>query len=227
MVARASRDEQASFLRTSPLDHLLFLSEQAVFTLGTYSYLMAKRERVRGVLLEEQVIRVLAREQPFATRLEYEAGPSQGRIVIFNSAASPDHFRVREGGLLSIAGPLWLPVDSPMAKADSNHTIKEAGLGNLISRLRREVQKAAPLGGIQASSEGWNEAGHYCQLYVMPAGGKGFDSAKTRVCIDLSAGIPTRVESYAANGTLLERYAFSQLKPVQIANAALDPAQPF
>lgn len=227
MVARASRDEQARFLRTTPLDHLLSLSEQAVMTLGTYSYLMAKRERVRGVLLEEQVIRVLAREQPFATRLEYETGPSQGRIVVFNSATSADHFRVREGGLLSIAGPLWLHVDSPMAKADSNHTIKEAGLGNLMSRLRREAQKAAVLGGIQVTNEGWNEAGHYCQLYVMPAGGKGFDAAKTRVCIDLAEGIPTRVESYAANGTLLERYAFSQLKPVQIASAALDPAQPF
>jgi hypothetical protein len=195
--------------------------------MGTYSYVMAKRERVRGVLLEEQVIHVLAKEHPFATRLEYEAGPNQGRIVIFNSAASADQFRVHEGGLLSFAGPLWFPVDSVMAKADSNHTIKEAGLGNLVSRLRRELKKATALGGMEVTDEGWNEAGHYCQLHVMPGSGKGFDYAKSRVCMDLSAGIPTKVESYDANGALIERYVFSDLKPARVADTAFDPAQPF
>lgn len=226
-VARSSREELAAFLRTTPPDVLLALSERAITTLGTYTYVMAKRERVRGTLLDEQVIRVTAREKPFATRLDYLSGPNHGRIVIYNSAASVDQFRVREGGLLNAAGPLWVPVDSFMAKVDSNHTVKEAGLGNLIARLRREMQRAVPLGALRITNEGWNDAGQFCQLHVMPSGGKGFDYAQTRVCVDLGAGIPARVESYDSEGTLLERYAFSELKGAKVPDSAFDPSQPF
>ena len=224
-VARVSRDELGTFLRTTPTDALLALSERAILALGTYTYLMTKRERVRGVLLEEQVIRVIARERPFAARLDYELGPGQGRVVVYNSAASPDQFRVHEGGFLSFAGPMWIAVDSVMAKTDSNHTVKEAGLGNLVARLRREVQRAAGLGGIHVTDEGWNQDGQYCQLYQMPSGGRGFEYFKTRVCVDLVTGIPVKVESYDGDGTLLERYAFSELKAVRVSDSTFDPAQ--
>lgn len=225
LVSRATRDELATLLRNTPPEGLLELSGNIIRALGTYSYVMVKRERVRGVLLEEQVIRVIAKEEPFAARLEYQSGPAQGRIVIYNSATSADQFRVKEGGLLGYAGSLWFPVDSLLAKADSNHTIREVGLGNLVGRLRHELDKAASLGGIRVTEEGWDEVGQYCQLHTMPAAGKGFEYAKSRVCMDPGAGIPGRVESFDASGLLLERYVFSNLKATRAPDTTFDPSQ--
>lgn len=226
-VARASREELTAFLRATPPEALLTLSERAIAALGTYTYVMAKQERVLGVLLEEQIIRVTARERPFAARLEYQSGPSRGRVVVYNSVTSPAQFRVKEPGLLAHAGPLWFPVDSILARADSNHSVKEAGLGNLIHRLKEEVRRASALGGITMKDEGWDKAGRYCQLHEMPQGGRGFDSALTRVCVDLWAGIPARVESFDGAGALLERYTFSELQPARATDVTFDPTGTF
>jgi hypothetical protein len=223
MVARASPEELAAFLRSTPPEVLLGVSERAIGALGTYSYLMSKTERVRGILLPPQVVRVTAREQPFAVRLEFLEGPSAGRLVIFNTAVSEQRFRVHEGGFLAFAGPLWMPVDSLFARGDSNHTIRDAGLGNLVHRLLGEVRKAAALGGSEVKNEGWNGRGQFCQLHVMPNHGAGFDSASSRVCMDLRIGLPVAVESYDAAGTLLEQYAFSEVRAVKVPEASFDP----
>jgi hypothetical protein len=71
--------------------------------------------------------------------------------------------------------------------------------------------------------EGWTDAGHFCSLYVLPDGGKGFDNAKTRVCFDPIAGVPMKIEGFDAKGGLIERYAFSALKQVAVDKTLFDP----
>lgn len=223
MVAAASRDELAAFLRDTPPEVLLAVSERAVSALETYTYTMAKQERVQNTLLEEQVIRVSTKERPFAVRLDYVHGPSTGRIVLYNGSVKSAEFRVREAGFLGLAGPLWLPLDSPLARGDSNHAVNEAGLGSLVRRLKRELDKASRLGGLRVTDEGWNPAGHYCQLYHMPNDGKGFDAARTRLCTDPTLGVPVRVESFDVNGAVTERFVFSDIKRESLSDTLFDP----
>jgi hypothetical protein len=227
LVARATRADLADLMRATPPDALLAMSERAVEALGTYSYLMTKTERVQGDLLPEQVMRVTVRERPFAVRLEFLKGPGTGRIVIFNATTSADQFRVHEAGFLGFLGPLWLPVNSPLARADSKHVITESGLGYVVRRLRSELRKARPQGGTQITHEGWNGQGQFCQLHVMPAEGEGFDAARSRICFDLVSGVPGVVESYDATGAVLEQYAFAEVRAVTAADVALDPARNF
>jgi hypothetical protein len=144
-------------------------------------------------------------------------------VVLYNGAVKSTEFRVREAGLLGIAGPLWLPLDSPLAKGDSNHAVNEAGLGSLIRRLKHELDKATSLGGVRVTDEGWNKSGHYCQLYVMPNNGKGFDAARTRLCTDPSLGVPVRVESFNADGAVTERFLFSDIKRESLSDSLFDP----
>lgn len=220
-VAKMSREELEAALRTTPPDLLLNLSAQAIAALGPYQYVMAKQERIRGTLQGEQTIRTIIQEVPNAIRLEYLKGPSAGRRLVYNSAVKKNEFRVREAGFLAIVGKLWIPLDSDLTRNDSNHTVAEAGLGSLVRRLQADQKRAGT--ALVTQHEGWNEDGYFCSLYVLPNGGKGFDNAKTRVCTDPKAGVPMKVEGFDANDGLIERYAFSDLKPATIDKDTFDP----
>jgi Protein of unknown function (DUF1571) len=221
-VATASTDQIGLLLTSTPPDVLLTIAERAVTALGTYTYVMAKQERVKGTLIDEQVVNVSARETPFAVRLDYVRGPSSSRKVLYNSKLKAADFAVHEAGFFSFAGTFWLPLDTPLAKSDSNHSVKEAGLGSLVRRLKKEVEKANAAGGLTTTAEGW-VGRRFCLLYAMPNGGKGFDAAKTRVCTDFAVGVPVLVESFDAENRVTERFAFSDVAPAELPESVFDP----
>ncbi len=220
-VTQLSRADIESALRTTPSELLLQLSAQAIAALGPYEYVMVKQERIRGSLQAEQTIRTTIREEPNAIRLEYLKGPSAGRKLIYNSSVKKKEFRVREAGFLAIVGRLWIPLDSDLTRNDSNHTVAEAGIGSLVRRLQQDQKRAGDR--IVVQHEGWTPTGHFCSVFVLPDGGKGFDNAKTRVCTDPIAGVPMKIEGFDPKGELIERYAFSDLKPVTLDETTFDP----
>jgi hypothetical protein len=134
LVAAAPKEQLERIMKDTPQAKLLAMGLRISQGINTYRYRMLKQERVRGELLAEQVIDVYVRETPFAVRLHYVKGPGAGRKVLFNPSVRPDEFRVREAGFLSVAGAIWLNVNSSFAKADSNHTVREVGIGPLLSR---------------------------------------------------------------------------------------------
>ncbi|MFZ5445710.1 MAG: DUF1571 domain-containing protein, partial [Myxococcota bacterium] len=141
--------------------------------------------------------------------------------LVYNSAVKKSEFRVREAGFLSVIGGLWLPVNSDLTRGDSNHTVPEAGLGSLVRRLQQDQKRAGARLGVK--HEGWNDAGHFCSVYILPDGGKGFDNARTRVCMDPLVGVPMKIEGFDAKDQLIERYAFSELKPITLDASTFDP----
>lgn len=222
-MADMSRDELAAFMQQTPGDTLVAMGLQAVARLGTYTYTLKKQERVGGKLLEEQHIATTLREKPFAARLDFVAGPSRGRRLIFNPEVRADAFRVREAGFFSIAGRVWVRLDSSLAKRDSNHSVKESGLGNLLRHFSSDLARAREAGGITVKYEGWDADGMYCALYVMPNGGKGFPMASTRICTDVAAALPARVEGFDAAGQMLERFVFTDVRKAKAGDDVFDP----
>ncbi|MFT3709223.1 MAG: DUF1571 domain-containing protein [Archangium sp.] len=224
-VSKLTKDELEQVLKSTKPDVLLALSMQAINAFGPYQYVMVKAERINGTLQNEQTIRTTIREDPNAIRLEYLKGPSAGRKIIYNSSVKKDEFRVREAGLISVLGRLWIPMKSDLTKGDSNHTVAEAGLGSLVKRLQADGARAGDR--LTVKHEGWTSSGHYCSLYTLPDGGKGFDNASTRVCFDPKVGVPMKVEGFDPKGDLLERYAFSDLKPITLDETTFDPDKGF
>lgn len=220
-VEGLSKEALEEVLKTTHPQVLLALSLQAVKSFGPYQYIMVKQERINGSLQDAQTIRTTIREEPNAIRLEYLKGPSAGRKIVFNSTVKKDEFRVREAGLISVLGRLWIPMKSDLTKGDSNHTVAEAGLGSLVRRLQADGARAGDR--IAVKHEGWTPGGHFCSLYTLPDGGKGFDNASTRVCFDPKAGVPMKVEGFDPKGDLIERYAFSDLKPITLDETTFDP----
>lgn len=223
IVAKATPEELDQAMRETPVKELIEMGQRAVAALGTYSYQMDKQERVKGELLPVQQIQTTVREKPWSVRLEYIGGPGKGRRVLFNPAVRKDQFRVREPGVLSILGGLWINVDSSLAKKDSNHTIREAGMGNLLGRFMRDYERAAPLGGFVVKHEGWNARGHYCSVWTSPNNGVGFDAAFSRICTDLKTGVPAKVETWDKDHVQLEKYEFSGVKKAPVADDFFKP----
>ncbi len=222
-VAKTSKEDLEIAMKETPVPLLIDSGLKAVDALGTYSYKMVKRERVKGELHEAQEIITTIREKPFAARLEFIKGPGSGRRVLYNPEVRKRDFRVREAGVLSVLGGLWIDIDSSLAKKDSNHSIVEAGLGNLLRRFRKDYDKAEPLGGFVVKHEGWNAKGAYCSMWISPNNGAGFDSASSRICTDLKSGLPSSVESFDAKGVMIETYAFSDAKAVTVSDIFLKP----
>ncbi|MCA2981229.1 MAG: DUF1571 domain-containing protein [Myxococcaceae bacterium] len=223
LVASTPRDQLERLMKETPQAKLLAMGQRIILGVNTYRYRMLKQERVRGELLPEQLIDVYVREAPFSVRLHYVKGPGAGRKVLFNPSVRADEFRVREAGLLSIAGAIWLSVDSSFAKADSNHTVREAGIGPLVGRLIRDTERARPLGGFSLVPEGWNAQGEYCGAYLSPPAAPPFDYAKTRICTDLKSGVLMKVEGYGLKGELLEKWHFADFTPDTFPADFFDP----
>lgn len=223
VVAKATREELDQAMRETPVKDLIEMGQRAVKGLGTYSYQMNKQERVKGDMLPVQEVRTTVRESPFSVRLEFIGGPGKGRRLLFNPAVRKDQFRVREAGVLSILGALWINVDSSLAKKDSNHSVREAGMGNLLSRFMRDYDRAAPLGGFAVKHEGWNAKGHYCSVWSSPNNGVGFDSAFSRICTDLKTGMPAKVETWDRDHVQLEKYEFADVKKETVADDFFKP----
>ena len=220
------RELAEKVMRETPPIELIGLGREAVSALGPYKYRMAKQERVKGELLPVQDIDMFVQEKPFAVRLHYVGGPSKGRKVLYNSKERPDDFRVREAGFLGVFGAVWISVDSGMAKKDSNHTVKEAGMGPLLDRFTADLKKAEAIGGMKVTHEGFSGSSwRWCTVYVAPNGGKGFDAAKSRICTDVETRLPAKVEAYDEAGQLKEQYEFRDVKSVEHPPKFFDSAE--
>lgn len=223
IVAASTPEELEQAMRETPVKELIQMGQRAVAAMGTYSYKMKKQERVGGDMLPFQEITTTIREAPFAVRLDFVGGPGKGRRLVYNPSVRKTQFRVREPGILGVLGALWIDVDSGLAKKDSNHTVREAGMGNLLSRFMRDYDKAAPMGGFGVKHEGWNKQGHYCSMWTSPNKGAGFDSATSRICTDLKTGMPAKVETWDPKGVALEVYEFSDVKKATATEETFKP----
>lgn len=219
MLDGLSKQELQAVIEQTPPKILIDLGLKAVNALGTYRYVMKKTERIRGEVRPEQEVRVFIREKPSAIRLEYFAGPAAGRTVLYNAKVDQKRLRVREGGILGVVGGLWVGVDSPMTRDDSNHAVTEAGVGSLLRRLSTDQARAGA--ALTIKHEGWRGE-LFCSLFSLPKD-QGFDHAKTRVCYDPKAGVPMLVEGFDASGGLVERYAFSDFKAFTPSETTFDP----
>jgi hypothetical protein len=172
---------------------------------------MRKQERIKGKLLDAQVMAFTVRERPQAVRMEVIDGPKKGRKVLYSEELRKGEFRVREAGLLGLKA-LWLDLDSGLAKRDTNHRVTELGFGPILDHLDQDLKKAASRGGHQRQDEGFDANGHWCLIFTAPDGVKDLYAYRTRMCLDLVLGLPVELQVYDRSG-LMERVEISDVRP--------------
>lgn len=205
-------EERAELVATLPDEALVSRGREAVRALGIYEAVVTKQERVGGALLPVQKIKVIARPEPFALRLEFLDGPGRGRKAFYSRAIDAERVRVREAGLLGFAGALWIDVTSPLARRDTNHVISEVGLGPLVEMVARDFEAVKGAGGHRRTVEGLGEGGLVWFSFEAPAGARGLFGARTRLGVEALSGTMLAAEAFNPRGELLERVRYQVVR---------------
>ena len=202
----------------SPTDHrevraLIRKGRDRLRQLSSYQVRLIRQERVGAALQPEEEVLLSLRRDPRAVRIEWPAGPHKGREVLY-SATDPGVMHVHMADSPIPLPPLTLALNSPQVVSSSRHPITEAGLDDVLEKL-------------EASLDGADRGGHMADTLTVagPETPAGLDRPCTKVTrltpagetwvvhLDRQTGLPALVQAHAANGDLLERYAFRDLKP--------------
>jgi hypothetical protein len=119
--------------------------------------------------------------------------------------------RVREPGILGVAGGIWLRHDNPLAKADSLHPVTDIGFAPLLAQLSRDLERSKPFGGHTRRDIGLDEKGFWVCEFTAPPGATGLDADRAKLSIDLALGLPAAIEAYDKKG-LLERHRYELVR---------------
>jgi hypothetical protein len=221
IVARLSREQLAEAIAHVSADDLLLMGQRALASLGTYKTRIVKVERVGGDLVGPQVMEATVREHPQAMRARFVEGPGSGRKLLYNHELRANDLRAKEGGILGIAGGIWIGIDNGLTRRETNHRCTDLGFGPLLTLLTTNFEKANTYGGYARKDEGFDAKGRYCLLFTAPPGAKVY-AARTRVCIAPALGLPVMVESFDAKG-MFERFEYEDVVPVQVNDAFFTP----
>jgi hypothetical protein len=188
-----------------------------------YSCTLVKRERINGVMQDENVMEMKVRSQPFAVYMKFaEPKKMKDQEVCYAAGKNKGMMRVKAHGLGAIAGFVSIDPNDPRAKENSSHVITEAGIGNLIERTAKAWDFDARVGKTQANVADYkfNERPVTRVEIVHTEDAKAqFPYYRSVLYFDKELQLPVRVENYtwpvrggAKEGDLLEVYNFVNLK---------------
>jgi hypothetical protein len=209
-VAALTPEQREELLRSLDAKALIEMGTRAAEALGTYSATLTKVERVGGEKVGPQKVKIWIQPEPFAVRLMFEDGPGKGRRLLYSSGLRADQLRVREAGLLGMAGALWLNLDSSLTRRDTNHPVTDIGFSALMTLIAKDFADAQAAGGHTRSDEGRDPAGRTCIRFTAPAAAQTY-AAEARLCIDAVLGLPTRTEISDREG-FLESYVYENVE---------------
>lgn len=230
-AAPARRDAAAPLAETSEAKgaEILDRAQSKLESLTSYQVSMSRVERVGSRLQPEETVLLSIRRVPRAVRLQWDDGPSKGREVIYSTTLDDRviHVNMTNGGPLSIPR-MSIAVDSPLIMRNSRHSIKEAGFDTILNHMSgRASDHDEPRGSSggkavytgKVTPEGDDRP---CHRFIRTTS----DGERWEVLLDVRSLLPHSVIAHDAQGELLERYTYQDVKenPVELAAAdAFDP----
>ena len=215
--SRAKGEESGETAKPGAPSKAQVLADAALEKLASvrnYQLTMVRRERVGGSLLPEESLIFSMRREPKSIRMEWTSGTNEGREVIYVPQKYNGKLQVRatKSGLLPT---MSISLDNPMIKRSSRHPISEAGLEGVASRVANAVRRAAKgdpvvgkltYEGPVSIDDGLSETFGQIVKQVMPNG------ETWLVVFDDQHGLPILAEGKNANGDLIERYQFRDIR---------------
>lgn len=165
-----------------------------------------------------------------AARLcEMAAGRAHaGQETIYDTTQRKDEMYGHLGGLLGKI-PLWTSLDGALARAQSNHQVKDLGTEFITNLYLTEGKKYLEAGvqrptQIEAKSIGGVRV--VALTYETPTGRPQFYAKKEVLGLDLHAPYFRTVESYDNDGRIFERIVIEKIAPATLDDTAFDPKNP-
>jgi hypothetical protein len=204
-----------------------------------YTCVMLKRERINGVLLEQETMFMKIRHEPFSVYTRFEAPESKkGQEAIYVEGKNDNKLIAHSPHLPGkLLGTLRLRPEGWVAMRDNLHPITDAGIKNLLlqtlelaSEHRDFLQRCET-----RFIEGKTIDDRPCKTLEIrsPAPYLGIRMAIARIYLDVEWNLPVGYESYEfaddpkAEPLLLEQYFYTQLKFNQnLTDSDFDPDNP-
>jgi hypothetical protein len=201
---------------------LIYEAAQTFQNVRDYSCLFIKREQVQGRLQPEQLVAMRARNQPFSVYLRW-LGPKPlvGQEACYVAGRNGGLMRARSPGLLGAVGWVSLDPRDPRAMQANRHPITEAGIGNLITRLRQGWEWERQMNKTQVRVADYEFNKRRCTRVelIHPERLNGFYSYRTVVYFDREHRLPVRIEAYdwpvaggPPEGALQEAYSYVDVR---------------
>ena len=209
-----------------PLDEPLAMLREGQRTFATvkdYTCTLQSRENVRGVLLDENVMLLKMRTQPYSVYMRWLSPKSSaGQEVCFVAGKNNNKMRVRSTRLgTKVFGFQSIDTNDPRVMDHSRHSIVEAGIGNLIDQTIKHWEMENKLGKTQVKLAEYkcNNRNALRVETIRPERIQGFYSFRSVLYIDLETKLPLRSEAYdwprqggPADGELLEMFSYIDLR---------------
>lgn len=220
-----------------PLDEplrLLAKARQVFSTVQDYTYTMIKQERIGGTLQPVNVMSVAIRQEPFSVYMKWlQPTKIAGQEACYVTGKNGGKMRAHSVGILGKVGFVSIDTNDPRAMKHSNHSITEAGVGNLLNRLTQTWSEERKLNRVQVKMGEYEYNKRRCIRVdaTKPNLEPGTDEVyRSVVYFDKELGLPIRVEIYdrpkpggKPGSDVVEMFSYIDLKlNVGLSNATFD-----
>ncbi|SAL02833.1 PF07608 family protein [Caballeronia fortuita] len=197
---------------------------------ASYEFTMRRRERIKGkwpkrddhmlVRVTREPLRIYAKWLP--------DGAHAGQEVIYDDSKRPDQLYGHLGGFLGVV-PMWASVNGALARAQSNHSIRELGIDAITQRFIDEGRKFAEAGITKPSNievktiDGLRVV---ALTYETTEGQPAFYAKKEVLGLDLERPLFRTLESYDNDGEVFESVVFERIEAKAFDDLTFDPKNP-
>ncbi|SAK74220.1 PF07608 family protein [Caballeronia glebae] len=204
--------------------------QEGLHDFDSYELTMRRRERIKGkwptradhmlVRVTREPLRIYAKWLP--------DGAHAGQEVIYDDSRRPDQLYGHLGGFLGVV-PIWASVNGALARAQSNHSIRELGVDAVTQRFIDEGRKFADAGITKPSNievktvDGLRVV---ALTYETAEGQPTFYAKKEVLGLDLDRPVFRTLESFDNDGEIFESVVFERIETKPFDDLTFDPNNP-
>ncbi|CAE6784050.1 DUF1571 domain-containing protein [Paraburkholderia haematera] len=193
----------------------------------SYEFVMSRSERIHGqwpdkpdhmlVRIAHDPLRIYAKWLP--------DGAHAGQEIIYDESRRTDEMYGHLGGIMNVM-PLWTSLNGALARAQSNHQVRDLGTEYIANQYLSEGKKYIEAGvprSTQVEVKTIDGVRVVAFTFETPNGQPQFYAKKETLGLDLRHPYFRTVESYNNDGKIFEKIVFESITPKTFDDSTFDP----
>lgn len=229
--AKSTDEQLVSTIQHLGSEGIVQYLEWGMRQLPEYELWMKRQERLADGWNDQPFVNYLKyRHEPRQVYMSWlKGGPKAGQEILYDETLRKDAMYGHVSGVFNVMS-IWTALDSPLARANSQHSVRDAGLQSVVEILRTQLEarrhggvlpkpdkvEIDHIGGQRVVSVTWTSSGREQAGYAY----------QTRLSLDLLMPVVRQVTSWDATGQLRERIVFERIRPTRLTPADFDPGHP-
>lgn len=230
-LAKLSDDQIVARMQAIHADALVRFLKTESAALPEYQYELTRHERINDqwqTTPDRMLVKI--RETPLQIYAKWlPGGAHAGQEIIYDETKHPKEMYGHLGGIFGFAS-IWSSIDGPLARSQSNHTVRDLGFAFIAERIAHDGRsfhaEGLPATPARISVSESNGMRMLALEWDAPAGPPQHYAYKSRVLLDLTTGRPRGIEAWNASGQKVEEMRFEKVRKASWTDATFDPKNP-